>query len=160
MHGLLTLYGTHPFWVWAAIAAALLALEVATGSGWLLWPAAAAGLTGVVLLFAPQIPAPLAILLFAVVTIAATLLGRRFTTRVLHGHSHDINDPNVRLIGREARAVAAFSGREGRVFIDGKEWAAALEDAETLAAGSYVEVTAVSGARLTVRPVPSPPGTP
>ena len=34
------LYMTHPFWVWIAFAAALLAVEVMAGSGWLLWPSA------------------------------------------------------------------------------------------------------------------------
>ena len=65
---------------------------------------------------------------------------------------HNINDPVGRLIGHHGKAVAAFAGREGRVFVDGKEWAAALDGAEALAAGNAVEVTGVSGARLTVRP--------
>lgn len=160
MQTVLDLYGTHPFWVWAGIAAALLALEVATGSGWLLWPAASAGFVGVVTLFFPQIQAPLAILLFAGVTIASTLTGRRWTPRSLQSHDHDINDPLARLIGHDGKAVAAFDGRDGRVFVDGKEWAASLEASAPLAAGAEVRVTGVSGARLTVRPAPSPPETP
>ena len=43
----LTLYQAHPFGAWIALAAALLALEVATGSGWLLWPSASAAVTAV-----------------------------------------------------------------------------------------------------------------
>jgi membrane protein implicated in regulation of membrane protease activity len=46
MHGLTLLYTTHPFWVWLAVAAIFLAVEVATGTGWLLWPAASALLVG------------------------------------------------------------------------------------------------------------------
>ncbi len=38
--GLMSFYATHPFWVWLAVAAIFLAVEVATGTGWLLWPAA------------------------------------------------------------------------------------------------------------------------
>jgi membrane protein implicated in regulation of membrane protease activity len=160
MSNVLDLYGTHPFWVWAGVAAALLALEVASGSGWLLWPAASAGFVGVVTLFFPQIEAPLAILLFAVITIISTLAGRRLWQRSLQPGGHDINDPHLRLVGREGRAVAAFAGHEGRVFVDGKEWAATLEGGERLDLGAAVQVTSVSGARLTVRPAPSPPGTP
>ena len=33
---------THPFWGWLALGAVLLVTELMTGSGWLLWPAAAA----------------------------------------------------------------------------------------------------------------------
>ncbi|EJL25398.1 hypothetical protein PMI01_04370, partial [Caulobacter sp. AP07] len=40
MDGLMLFYMTHPFWVWLAVAAIFLAAEVATGTGWLLWPAA------------------------------------------------------------------------------------------------------------------------
>jgi membrane protein implicated in regulation of membrane protease activity len=35
-----------PFWFWAGLAVALLAVEAATGTGWLLWPAASAGRPG------------------------------------------------------------------------------------------------------------------
>ena len=51
------LYLTHPFWVWIGFAAALLAVEVATGSGWLLWPAAAAAVVSVLAGFAGVAPA-------------------------------------------------------------------------------------------------------
>jgi membrane protein implicated in regulation of membrane protease activity len=37
------------------------------------------------------------------------------------------------------------------VFIDGKEWAAELEEGDTLEAGASVQVTGVNGALLTVR---------
>jgi membrane protein implicated in regulation of membrane protease activity len=47
--------------------------------------------------------------------------------------------------------VGAFEGRAGRVFIDGKEWAAELTDGERLKPGAEVEVVAVEGARLKVR---------
>ena len=42
MPTLIALYAAHPFWVWMAAAAVLLALEIVTGSGYLLWPAVAA----------------------------------------------------------------------------------------------------------------------
>jgi membrane protein implicated in regulation of membrane protease activity len=64
---------------------------------------------------------------------------------------HDINDTVTRLVGREGRAVSAFQGRSGRVFVDGKEWAAELDDGEALDAGSRVKVTGVEGAHLRVR---------
>ncbi len=43
MSDLSDFYLSHPLWIWAALGAGLLAIEVAAGSGWLLWPAAAAG---------------------------------------------------------------------------------------------------------------------
>jgi len=47
--------------------------------------------------------------------------------------------------------VGPFAGRAGRVFIDGKEWAAELSEGEGLEAGSRVEVVGVAGAHLRVR---------
>jgi inner membrane protein len=144
------LYATHPFWVWTALAAALLAAEVISGSGWLLWPAASAGVVAVLAGFAGLQTAP-AIALFAGLTIVTTFLARRYLPRSLGAHGHDINDNVARLVGHQGRAVGAFRDQHGRVFIDGKEWAAELADGAELAAGARVEVVGVQGARLRVR---------
>src|SRR4051812_23266738 len=150
MHGLMLFYATHPFWVWLAVAAIFLAVEVATGTGWLLWPAAAAFLVGLLtLVVAPGLPIELG--LFAVLTIVSTYLARRFLRPVLDGDGPDLNDPALRLVGREGEALDGFHNGKGRVFVDGKEWAAVVPDGEAPAAGQRVLVVAVEGAVLTVR---------
>jgi membrane protein implicated in regulation of membrane protease activity len=151
MPDLTTLYAAHPFWVWIALGAALLAVEVATGSGWMLWPAAAAGIVALLVTFA-GLDLSQAALVFALLTISLALLARRYLPKSLLRHPpHDINDNIARLVGHHGRVVSAFEGRNGRVFIDGKEWAAELDEGEALAAGSRVEVTGVTGAHLRVR---------
>ena len=150
MPTLTELYAAHPFWIWLALGGALLAMEVATGSGWLLWPAASAAVVAVIAAFAP-LGVLGAVLLFAALTIVSTLTARRYLPRSLTTHAHDINDNIARLVGHHGKAVAGFQDRAGRVFIDGKEWAAELEGAETLEQGARVEVVKVAGARLTVR---------
>jgi hypothetical protein len=150
MDRLQDLFANHPFWGWIALAAGLLAVEAATGSGWLLWPAASAALTALLAAFTP-IGAPEAIAVFAGLTLVTTFLGRRYLPRGLRGEGHDINDNVARLMGHEGRVVSAFEGRAGRVFIDGKEWAAELAEGDTLEAGARVEVVGVQGARLRVR---------
>jgi hypothetical protein len=151
MPSLTDLYVSHPFWVWIALAAALLAVEVVTGSGWLLWPSASAGAVAVLATFA-ELSLAQAVLAFAVLTIASTVLARRYLPRsLLHPSPGDINDNVARLVGHHGRAVGAFRDRSGRVFIDGKEWAAELDEGEALEAGSRVEVTGVAGAHLKVR---------
>ena len=144
-------YAAHALWIWVALAAALLAVEVATGSGWLLWPAASAAIVAAPAGFAGLGPLP-ATLAFAVLTILSTVLARRYLPRrLLHDPEHDINDATARLIGRQGRVVTAFRDRSGRVFIDGKEWAAELDEGEALETGARVEVTGVAGAHLKVR---------
>ena len=151
MSELYALYLSHALWIWAGLAAALLAVEVIAGSGWLLWPAAAAGVMAVVdSVWRP--PPQIAILVFALLTIVSTLLARRYLPRSVTHDGADINDGEARLLGREARVVAPFRDRAGRVFIDGKEWAAELDGDAALAPGARVEVTGIAGARLKVRP--------
>jgi inner membrane protein len=148
MHGLVLLYQAQPFWSWAALAAALLAIEIVTGSGWLLWAAASAGVTAIAVNW---LSFPAALLLFAVLTMVSTLLARRYIPHSALVHGHDINDNVARLVGHTGSAVAAFSGGAGRVFIDGKEWPAELEEDAALGAGEAVRVTGVDGTRLKVR---------
>jgi len=149
MDGLTQLYVDHALWVWLAVAAAILAVEVATGSGWLLWPAASAAVVAFISGVTNSVA--LEIGLFAGLTIVSTLLARRFwPKRVQQGA--DINDNVSRLVGHRGKATAAFAGGAGRVVIDGKEWAAELDEGDSLTAGSDVEVIGLSGgSRLRVR---------
>ena len=146
---LIEFYAAHGFWLWVAIAAAVLAVEIAFGSGWLLWPAACAAVIAFVSLFTHN--AALEIGLFAVLTIATTLAARRFWPRNRQASS-DINDNVARLIGRQGRVTAAFSHGAGRVLVDGKEWAAESIDGSALELEAIVEVVGLSGgSRLQVR---------
>jgi membrane protein implicated in regulation of membrane protease activity len=149
---MLDFYGAQPFWIWACFAAALLAIEVVTGSGWLLWAAASAAVTGVVAAMADP-PLFWTLLIYAVLTMASTLLARRYLPRSAAAHAGDINDNVARLVGHRGSAAQAFARGSGRVLIDGKEWPAELDEGEVLEAGAEVRVTAVEGTRLRVRRV-------
>ncbi len=138
----------HPFALWMAIGAVLLAVEVATGSGWLLWPSASAAVMGLLGL-GWQLDMNMQWVAFAILTIITTLTGRHFFPRVRSGG--DINDTRSRLAGLDGVAAGDFQEGRGRVFVDGKEWAAQLEGSGSLSSGMKVIVVAVQGACLTVR---------
>ena len=74
---------------------------------------------------------------------------RQAVNRVVGGG--DINDTTARLAGVEGVAMETFQSGQGRVQIDGQEWAAELEDGGALIAGTRVVVVDVGGSRLTVR---------
>ncbi|WP_374573041.1 NfeD family protein [Phenylobacterium sp.] len=148
----LDFYAQHAFWVWIGLGAAILAAEVALGSGWLLWPAASAAVVAVLVALTP-LSGEFALLVFAVLTIATTLLARRYFPRAAIAGAGDINDNVGRLVGQRGEAVQTFERGHGRIAIDGKEWPAELTDGEALAAGAAVEVVGVTaGTRLQVRP--------
>jgi inner membrane protein len=149
MSALTAFYVGHPLWVWLAVAAIFLAIEVSTGTGWLLWPAASAAVVGLATLVA-RLGLPVEIALFAVLTLAATYLARRYLRPAPQDDTPDLNDPALRLVGRQGEAVTAFENGRGRVFIDGKEWAAQAVDGPP-SLNQRVEVVAVDGATLTVR---------
>jgi membrane protein implicated in regulation of membrane protease activity len=149
MDALVSFYALHPFWVWLAVAAIFLAIEVGTGSGWLLWPAASAALVGILALAVPM-NLPVEIALFAVLTIATTYLARRFLRPALEGKAPDLNDPLMRLIGRDGQVLSTFENGLGRVFVDGKEWQARLDGAAPLS-DQRIQVVGVDGTTLTVR---------
>jgi membrane protein implicated in regulation of membrane protease activity len=150
MGSLVEIFTDHALLAWLAVAALLLTLEVLTGSGWLLWPAGSAVVVGVINAGPDQSLLGQAAT-FAALTVASTFAGRRWLSRRAH-RDHDPNDPLTRLIGHHGEAACSFEGGRGRVFVDGKEWAAELVGDGPLAPGGRVEVVAlVGGARLKVR---------
>lgn len=146
---MLHLIADNSIWLWLTLAVVLLAMELATGSGWLLWPAGSAAVTGLVV-YAVHVSPAGATGFFAILTIVTTLAGRRFFRRPARGP--DINDAASRLIGQAGIAASAFEGGRGRALVDGKEWAAELEGDQSLAKGDAIAVTAIlGGSRLRVR---------
>jgi hypothetical protein len=145
------LFFAYPFWAWIAIGGIFLIGELMSGSGWLLWPAASAAVVGVTSLIVPNFGWPMEVLVFVGASIVFTYLGRRFLPPAPKGLG-DINDPTPRLVGREGEAASAFTSGLGRVFVDGKEWAAELDGGGDLAANAKVQVLEIlGGAKLKVR---------
>lgn len=144
------LYASQPFWIWLALGVILLAVEAALSTEWLLWPAVSAGIVAVLTALGLRLGITGELILFAALTVAATLLSRRLIQRVNPDDAPDINDRDLRLVGQRAKVVEAFSNGRGRVFISGAEWPAEIEGDAPLA-GENVIVDSVAGPLLKVR---------
>lgn len=145
-------YAEHTLWAWMIVAGVILAIEVVTGSGWLLWPAACAAAIGLLSLLNLPIGMAGEVAAFSILTIATTLLARRFIPDGRLRPGPDINNRMGDLVGQRGRIIGAFLGREGRVLVDGSEWDAEMEGEAPV--GDMVEVVSVlGGARLRVRAV-------
>src|SRR5579864_2883440 len=92
------LFFANPFWSWIAIGGVFLICELVSGSGWLLWPAAAAAVTAVASQFV-ALGWPKEIVLFAVAAVIFTYVGRRFLRPSPKGAA-DINALAPRIVGR------------------------------------------------------------
>jgi membrane protein implicated in regulation of membrane protease activity len=137
-------------WHWFALGLILLIAEILTGTTYLLWPAAAAAITGVFALFGPG-EVMVEWVVFAILTIALTLAGhfyirRRWLTPHTPG---DINERATTLIGQAGLADGAFVAGHGSVRLNDTIWRAA--SAEPIAPGDRVEVVAVEGTTLQVK---------
>jgi inner membrane protein len=146
MEGLAAAYAQHPFWVWMALGATLLAIEALVGTEWLLWPAASAAV--VAFLALTPIGGLGALAVFAGLTLVTTIFARKALRRIQPSGA-DLNDRNARLIDRSAEVTVPFVEGRGRVFVDGAEWPAELVG--EVGTGARVTVVSVSGASLKVR---------
>lgn len=136
---------------WLAIGLAFLVAEIVTGTTYLLWPAAAAALTGVFAFFMPEsVAAQWAV--FAVLTIALTFTGHfyvrgRWLKRDDSGTA--LNERGAALAGQKAIAEADFAAGFGRVRLNDTIWRAA--SSEAIARGEMVEIVSIDGATLQVK---------
>lgn len=165
MDAILPFMQQQPGWAWLALGALLLGAELFTGSGYLLWPSACAGLVGVAALLGLPLSLEMQIGVFVVLTVASTYAARRWLPPRTRPAEADINDTRLRLIGHEGEGVAAQSASggdtpaaalagDGRVFVDGKEWAAEMVGGGPPLPGQRVRVVEVlGGARLKVSPI-------
>lgn len=139
-----------PHWLWLALGLFLAAAEILVPGFFLIWLAAAAVLTGLLVWLVP-IGMPLQVFFFAVVAFIAVLAARR----MLRDHPMEELDPKMnrrgaRLAGETAVVVQAIEAGQGRVRHGDSEWLARGADA---AIGARVRITGSDGAVLLVEPL-------
>lgn len=151
MESLAAALGHLEYWHWLALGAGLLMLELASGTTYILWPAAAALATGVLVALFP-LSWPWQIAAFAGLTLGATYLGRRYIRGKWLGRTdHALNDRGRELAGQRGVAASDFEQGAGRVRHGDTEWRA--ESRDQIAAGDTVEITGVEGASLIVKKI-------
>ncbi|MBX3562019.1 MAG: NfeD family protein [Sphingomonas sp.] len=144
--------GAH--WWWLLGAALLGILEIFAPGVFLVWLAAAAAATGIVVALLP-LGLPIQLVLFSMLAAVAVIGGRRYYEhKASLADDLHINDPVARLIGQEFEVVTEIRGGQGRVRIGDSVWTARGADTP---AGARVRVTGVKGNCLDVVPVPALP---
>lgn len=140
-------------WHWWALSILFLAIEIVAPSTYFLWPAVAAAVIGVVLWFAPHIgllaqAVGFVVLAATAIGVWSVFMGRR---RKHTGEPH-LNQRAAQYIGRRASVVETFKNGRGQVELDDTRWPAEMIDGSDAPHGESVEIRAVEGTLLKVRP--------
>lgn len=148
----MTLFGValEPHWWWLILGLVLAIAEIVVPGVFLIWIGAAAIVTGLLSLLLP-LPAAAEFVIFAITSIGAVYLGRRYIKDHPIGSSDPLlNDRAARLVGRQVTVVEAISGGEGKVKVGDTVWLATGTDA---AVGERVMIVGAEGSRLKIQAV-------
>jgi membrane protein implicated in regulation of membrane protease activity len=141
--------GIDPEWWWLIGAAVLGIAEIVVPGVFLIWLAAAAAITGLAALLG--VPLAFQFGLFALLAIAAVILGKRwYAAHPVESSDPLLNDRAARLIGETLIVASAIEHGQGRVIVGDGVWSAKGPDAPQ---GSLVRVTGARGGCLTVEPI-------
>ena len=176
MQTLQHLYIQNPFWIWLAVGAIFIALDIVFGTSKLIWAGVGATALAFINLADVHLGAPAEVGVFALAAIGGAIVSsapwksKPFAsvsrTRPLAPVKQakpiqpDADeetpvagaDRTGRLIGRIGRTTGEFANGVGRVWIDGSEWGAELDGEEILPPETPVRVMGVTGGvRLQVR---------
>lgn len=140
-------------WWWVAFGIGLGAVEMATMSFFLLWPALAALIMAAVVAVAPPMSGELLIALWAILSVVLTFIGRSVLRRYGDGGAPEttLNSRSASLVGRKAQVVE-WSHGEGSVEIDGMRWKAVTADRDAVLLKGPVDIVSADGMTLTVKP--------
>jgi membrane protein implicated in regulation of membrane protease activity len=152
MDALITILEKLNLWAWWAIAGLLLIGEIFTGTTYLLWPAAAAFLTGIIALESLGVSWPIQVSVFAMLSLILVWAGDRWVRPKLKaGADNGLNDRTERMRGKLVIATSNFTAARGRVRFDDSEWAAEMVDGSDPESGTRLEVVDVVGVVLRVK---------
>ncbi|SCW73727.1 hypothetical protein SAMN02927900_04348 [Rhizobium mongolense subsp. loessense] len=140
-------------WTWWIVGLALLAAEMIVPGFFLVWiglAALAVGILSLLLWNAAFWFWETQLILFAILAVAATFLGRRLTLRHDTTDEPFLNQRGASLVGRTATLFEPIAEGRGRIRIDDTIWRVT---GPNLPVGTQVKVVASNGRDLTVEPL-------
>lgn len=145
-----SLLDLQPHYSWLAIGLVLAVAEMAIPGLFLIWMSGAAVITGLVTWLLP-IGLPLQIVLFAVLSIVAVFVGRRYLRdNPVVSADPMMNHRGDRVVGEMVVVTQAIEGGSGRVRLGDSEWIAKGADAPP---GTRLQIVGHDGVVLMVAPV-------
>jgi membrane protein implicated in regulation of membrane protease activity len=140
-------------WTWLVLGVVLVTVEVVTPTTYLLWPGIAALIIGLIAMVAGPFDWRIEGLIFAAVSIAATIVWRRY----LDGRGAKptdaplLNQRAQQYLGRQASVSETFVNGQGTIKLDDTQWRARAVDGTDFEAGTPVVIIEVAGTLMGVR---------
>ena len=142
--------------LWAAATLALLVLELASTTFFAIFLAAGTAVAGLFAFLVPDSPWWAQAILAIVVAMAGVILVRPYVSRRLHHGNERPLTPGVHggFVGQRALPLDDIGDElhPGHVRLAGETWLAVSDAHQTIPAGTPVEVIAVRGTTMVVRP--------
>ena len=139
-------------WTWLIIGVVVLVAELFTGTLFLLWPAIAALIVGVIIFILP-LGWEMQLLLFAILSTAGLFWGEKYLRpRLNKDGPTDLNDRATAMTGKRVKAITDFDTGRGRVKVGDTEWAASIETGNPKT-GDELRIVSVSGASVVVEAI-------
>lgn len=137
------------FWRWLILGIVLIGFEMLVPGTFLLWPGIAALLTGMLAYMAPGLGWEIHALVFAILTVASAVLGRRLYARLRHPITDEpaLNRRAEQYIGSLHVLETPILDGTGRMKLGDSTWKVLGPD---LPVGTRVRVVAVEGISLRV----------
>ena len=150
------MFETLLYWHWWVLAVVLVIIELTVaGTFFFLWLAIAAVVTGAIDLVAPDLTWEIQVLIYAVLAIASVFAWRRFKpARNEPTDQPSLNRRGTQYVGRTFTLENPIVNGVGKLTVADTTWKIRGPDT---AAGTQVEVTAVEGTSLIVKPAETPP---
>ncbi len=144
------------YWHWLALGVFLMLVEILVPGVVFLWLGIAGVLTGLLLAAVPGMEWQAQLVVFAILSVAAIFLGRRFVASRQGPTDHPtLNRRGRSMVGTRATLRDATVNGRGRVRIGDTMWALRLaEVGSDLPAGAEVTVVEVDGVTLVVERAP------
>ena len=145
-----------PYWYWWVLAVGLMIGEIVTGTTYLLWPAIAAALVGLLDMGPMNGLWQWQLFIFGTVTILLTIFVTPMARDWLHNTKTDhapLNERGSSLVGRRVLVVSAFENGQGKVRLDDTVWIARASSSDNFQEGDALEIEQTQGTVLIVRAV-------
>lgn len=137
---------------WGIIGIGLVGLELATGTTYILWPAAAAFILAIWVFILP-IGWEMQLLAFFGLSVVLLVLGHKFIKPLFKsGEPSETNEPARAMLGKRVIAASDFSAGNGRVKVGDTEWKALAETGNPIS-GAELVIMGVKGTTLVVEPI-------